>query len=382
MKIGLLGHGIVGKGVREIIDAGATWEVRELSVKKILVKFDWELVDPRCTQDAKDILDDPEIDVVVECMGGIEPARTFCLEALAKGKHVVTSNKKMLANSCGELFACALAHDVAVHYEAACGGGIPWMASLDRTRRVDDIDGFRGIFNGTTNYILSEMASGGKSFAEMLKEAQSLGYAEKDPSDDIDGFDVKYKVALSCVKAFDVIPNIDGILTYGIRNIDQVDLAFCEKNGYACKLIGKAKRDGARVSAMVMPAFLRKEDVFSNIPLNFNCIESVSKTLGAATFVGQGAGSLPTAHAVVQNIVDIWKKQDPEINPKDNVIVDNSTYCGVFYIRSANIDKAASYVDKEAGECAVVTKRMTINELSEIVKDLNDSGMFVAEVAK
>ena len=147
------------------------------------------------TLNVNEILNDPEIDVVVECMGGLEPAHTFVKKALENGKYVVTSNKKMLATCCSELFDIARKNNVTIHYEAACGGGIPWMASLDRTRRVDDIQSFRGIFNGTTNYILERMKQEGRNFDDMLKEAQKLGYAEQDPSDDIDGYDVRYKVS-------------------------------------------------------------------------------------------------------------------------------------------------------------------------------------------
>ena len=204
MKIGLLGHGVVGKGVSRICDASEI-----LQIKRILVKDDWELTDPRCTQNVQEILDDPEIDVVVECMGGIEPARSFLMKALQNGKHIVTSNKKMLANCSKELFAEAKKNNVSIHYEATCGGGIPWMASLERILRIDPIDSFRGIFNGTTNYILSRMDEESLEFEPLLKEAQKLGYAEQNPSDDIDGMDVRYKVALSCMKAFKVMPVLE-----------------------------------------------------------------------------------------------------------------------------------------------------------------------------
>ena len=164
-------------------------------------------------------------------MGGLEPAHTFVKQALENGKHVVTSNKKMLATYCRELFDTARENGVTVHYEASCGGGIPWMASLDRTRRVDDIISFRGIFNGTTNYILDKMTQEQASFDAKLKEAQKLGYAEQDPTDDIDGLDVRYKVNLSCVKAFDFLPENENIITYGIRNIKECDLQYCQENG-------------------------------------------------------------------------------------------------------------------------------------------------------
>ncbi|MDO4413992.1 MAG: homoserine dehydrogenase [Erysipelotrichaceae bacterium] len=382
MKIGLLGHGVVGGGVRQIIDEGATWEVRELEVKKILVKDESELTDPRCTLNFDEILNDPEIEVVAECMGGLEPAHTFAKKALEKGKYVVTSNKKMLATYCEDLFETAVANNVTVHYEASCGGGIPWMASLDRTRRVDDIESFRGIFNGTTNYILERMKKEGKDFDEMLAEAQKLGYAERDPSDDIDGHDVKYKVSLSCVKAFDTLQDINDIITFGIRNIRKEDLEYCAENHLTCKLIGTGSYHGDYISACVLPMFLKSDDVFANIPLNFNAIESDSKTLGAAAFVGQGAGSLPTAHAVVQNLVDIWKNQDPEINEKKVTPVDNQIHQGIFYIRTAKQAAFADVIDRRVSELAFITKKISLVQAAALCAAAGDEKIFLAEVAE
>lgn len=382
MKIGLLGHGVVGGGVRQIIDEGATWEVRELEVKKILVKDESELTDPRCTLNFDEILNDPEIEIVAECMGGLEPAHTFAKKALEKGKYVVTSNKKMLATYCEDLFETAVANNVTVHYEASCGGGIPWMASLDRTRRVDDIESFRGIFNGTTNYILERMKKEGKDFDEMLAEAQKLGYAERDPSDDIDGHDVKYKVSLSCVKAFDTLQDINEIITFGIRNIRREDLEYCAENRLTCKLIGTGSYHGDYISACVLPMFLKSDDVFANIPLNFNAIESDSKTLGAAAFVGQGAGSLPTAHAVVQNLVDIWKNQDPEINEKKVTPVDNQIHQGIFYIRTAKQAAFADVIDRRVSELAFITKKISLVQAAALCAAAGDEKIFLAEVAE
>ena len=382
MKIGLLGHGVVGSGVRKIIDDGATWEVRELAVKRILVKDESELTDPRCTLNFDEILNDPEIEIVAECMGGLEPAHTFAKKALEKGKYVVTSNKKMLATYCEDLFETAVRNGVTVHYEASCGGGIPWMAALDRTRRVDDIDSFRGIFNGTTNYILERMKKEGKDFDEMLAEAQKLGYAERDPSDDIDGYDVKYKVSLSCVKAFDTLQDINDITTFGIRNIRREDLEYCAANSLTCKLIGTGEFHGDYISAFVIQMFLKSDDVFSNIPLNFNAIESDSKTLGAAAFVGQGAGSLPTAHAVVQNLVDIWKNQDPEINDKAVRPVDNQAHTGVYYIRTAKHAAFADIIDRNVSEHAFITKKISLMQAADACAASGDEKLFIAEVAQ
>ena len=382
MKVGLLGHGVVGGGVRKIIDDGLTWEVRELEVKKILVRDASECIDPRTTLNADEILNDPEIDVIVECMGGLEPAHTYVRKALENGKYVVTSNKKMLATYCSELFDAARKNNVTVHYEAACGGGIPWMASLDRTRRVDDIISFRGIFNGTTNYILERMSREHSSFAEKLQEAQKLGYAEQDPSDDIDGHDVRYKVSLSCVKAFDTLQNIQDIAVFGIRNIREEDLAWCARNNLACKLLGSGEYYGDCISAYVMPVFLDNEDVFADIPLNFNAIESNSLTLGRAMFVGQGAGSLPTAHAVVQNIIDIVKNQDPEINDKYPVPVDNSRHEGCYYIRTADPSAFAGIKAEDISDTALLSRKVSLQEIVRLANQAEDDTLFIAEVRK
>ena len=381
MKIGLLGHGVVGSGVSKIIDDGLTWEVRELEIKRILVKDESEITDERMTLNPADILEDPEIEIVAECMGGLEPAHSFLVEALKKGKHVVTSNKKMLATYCEELFDFARENGVTVHYEASCGGGIPWMASLDRTRRVDDIDSFRGIFNGTTNYILTRMTKEAGSFPEILKDAQKLGYAEQDPTDDIDGYDVRYKVALSVVKAFDSVINVNDIITFGIRNITLQDLEWCRQHGMTCKLIGTGSYFGDHISACVIPMFLKNSDIFSNIPMNFNIIESSSKTLGAASFIGQGAGSLPTAHAVVQNLIDIWKDQDSEINPKYKKPVDNSTHTGVFYIRTAKPEIFAEIAESISGD-TVLTKNVSLVEAVKKIQEASDESLFIAEVSE
>ena len=380
MKIGLLGHGVVGSGVRKIIDAGETWEVRELEVARILVKDQSEVCDPRMTLSADDILDDPDIDVVCECMGGLEPAHRFVKKALENGKHVVTSNKKMLAAFCAELFETARDHHVTIHYEASCGGGIPWMASLDRTRRVDDIVSFRGIFNGTTNYILDRMKAEGKDFGEMLSLAQKLGYAERDPSDDIDGGDVRSKVALSCAKAFDSIVNVEDIPAFGIRHISALDLLLAASMNKTVKLIGSATYRDDCIQACVIPTFMANEEIFSNIPINFNAIESSSKTLGNAMFVGQGAGSLPTAHAVVQNIIDIWKDQDSEINEKHTKKIDNSERYGIFYIRTNRKQAFAELAEREFGDSILITKSISVAELTAAVKNADDAGLFVAEV--
>ena len=380
MKIGLLGHGTVGSGVRKIVDEKNTKEISQLEISKILVRYEKDITDKRMTVDIHDIVDDPAIDVVVECIGGDEPAFSYVKAALFNGKHVVTSNKKMLVNHLEELLELARTRGVSLKYEAACGGGIPWMSNLDRTKRIDDIESFRGIFNGTTNYILSKMSDEGSEFVVALKEAQDCGYAEIDPSDDIDGMDTAYKVVLSSCKGFGILANIQDIDIYGIRHISAKDIAYACKHGYVCKLIGSGIKSDSSVSGTVIPTFIPKQNIFATIPANFNAIESDSKTLGKMTYVGQGAGSYPTAHAVVQDLIDLVLHQDTEVSFGVNVRVDNKSRVSSFYVRSINLNRMEEVIEERIDEDTCITKRMSFVELASMMKTLEDDAVFVAEV--
>lgn len=380
MKIGLLGHGTVGSGVRKIVDKKNTKEISQLEISKILVRYEKDITDKRMTVDIYDIVDDPEIDVVVECIGGDEPAFSYVKAALFNGKHVVTSNKKMLVNHLEELLELARTRGVSLKYEAACGGGIPWMSNLDRTKRIDDIESFRGIFNGTTNYILSKMSDKGSEFAVALKEAQDCGYAEFDPSDDIDGMDTAYKVVLSSCKGFGVLANVQDLDIYGIRHISAKDIAYACKHGYVCKLIGSGVKSESSVSGTVIPTFIPKQNIFATIPANFNAIESDSKTLGKMTYVGQGAGSFPTAHAVVQDLIDLVLHQDIEVSSGVSICVDNKTRVSSFYVRSINLNRIEEVIEERIDVDTCITKRMSFVELASVVKTLEDDAVFVAEV--
>ena len=380
MKIGLLGHGTVGSGVRKIVDEKNTNEISQLEISKILVRYEKDITDERMTVDIHDIVEDSDIDVVVECIGGDEPAFSYVKAALFNGKHVVTSNKKMLVNHLEELLELARKSGVSLKYEAACGGGIPWMSNLDRTKRIDDIESFRGIFNGTTNYILSKMSDEGSEFAVALKEAQACGYAEFDPSDDIDGMDTAYKVVLSSCKGFGVLANIQDIYIYGIRHISAKDIAYACKHGYVCKLIGSGVKSSSTVSGTVIPTFIPKQNIFATIPANFNAIESDSKTLGKMTYVGQGAGSYPTAHAVVQDLIDLVLHQDTEVSTGVSICVDNMSRVSSFYVRSANLNRMEEVIEERVDEDTCITKRMSFVELASVMKILEDDAVFVAEV--
>ena len=383
MKIGLLGHGVVGSGVRKIVDRGETPEIKNMEVVRILVKSESEMTDARMTLQADDILKDPSIDTICECMGGLEPAHSFVKKALENGKNVVTSNKKMLATFAEELFAAAQENHVQLRYEASCGGGIPWIHELERTQRIDTIQSFYGIFNGTSNYILSRMDTEEKDFDSMLKEAQGLGYAERDPSDDIDGADVRYKTALSSIAAFHTLADPSEIPSYGIRNITHEDITFAHANGYTCKFIGSGEQQEAFVSIFVRPFFLKKEDVFASIPLNYNALECVSDTLKKSIFIGQGAGSLPTAHAVVQDLLEIAEGKEAESVTLQKKAVSSAGYEGVFYIRTKKSALFnASFVERHVGTNALITKKISLMDMKVAVQSLNDETLFLAEVAE
>lgn len=375
INVGLLGHGVVGSGVTDIID-----KLEGVKVKSFLVKDLSESDDPRCTTNPDSILNDPEIDIVAECMGGIEPAYTYVKQAIENGKHVVTSNKKMLAHGAESLFTLSEEHHVRIGFEATTGGGIPWIDNIARIRRIDDISSFQGIFNGTTNYILSRMSDEGTSFEEMLKEAQALGYAERDPKDDIDGYDVRYKVMLSALSAFDALLKEEEIITHGIRTIQEEDIACAKAMGRVCKLTGSAVKQSDSVSAMVMPVFLKQNDPLSAVSLNFNMLTCVSNTLGTASFYGQGAGSLPTAHAVVQDILDIAANVPSPKRALHSVHTDNQQYTSHYYIRTKKPVIFLTITERSLSENSFITKPVSLVEMEQFIRTAEDESLFVAEV--
>ena len=298
MKIALLGYGTVGRGVDQIIRD----RVGSVEVARILELPD-RLSDPRMTSDYNEIVSDPDIDLVVECMGGVEPAHTFIMRALASGKHVVTSNKAVVAAHFAEFAEAALYNRVSLFIEASVGGGIPWIAGIEKARRIDEISSFKGIMNGTTNYIVYQMLKDGAEFADVLAEAQELGYAERDPSADIDGIDVMNKTIITASAAFDVACTHD-LPVSGIRNLTKDDLDLFGERGLTVKLLGRGvQKDGAYAVA-VEPVALPVDSLEAHVPSNFNLVTLDGQTVGELKFYGQGAGSLPTGNAIVQDVLD------------------------------------------------------------------------------
>ena len=298
MKIAVIGYGTVGLGVVTIVEGRA----RGVEVEKIL-DLPKNCTQPRMTPNYDEIVDDPSIEVVVECMGGLEPAHTFICRALRAHKSVVTSNKAVVAEFFDEFAALALENGVGLFIEASVGGGIPWIASIEKARRIDEISSFSGIMNGTTNYIIDSMAKEGLDFDIALGKAQELGYAERDPSADIDGVDVRNKTIISASVAFDVACTKDLPVT-GIRTLTKRDMLMFENKGLQVKLFGRGvQRDGSYAVA-VEPVAVPRESMEAAVPSNFNLVSLEGATVGPLKFYGQGAGSLPTGNAMVQDVLD------------------------------------------------------------------------------
>ena len=297
MKIAILGFGTVGRGVYEIAKA-----LKNIEVKKVLEK-DLSKIDI-ATDNYDEIINDKEIELVVECMGGLHPAYEFIMQALKSKKSVVSANKAVIAKYLDEFLQAAKENNVEFRFEASVGGGIPCLAGIQKIRRVENIDKFYGIFNGTSNFILDNMYRFENEFFTTLKTAQELGYAEADPSADIDGYDVTNKVIISFALAYDgFIKNEFPCFT--MRNITKEDILYFKKKGLIAKYIGEATTVGNEYEASVMLNLFPTNALEGNVLSNYNIVTVQSHTMGEVKFYGQGAGKLPTANAIIQDILDI-----------------------------------------------------------------------------
>ena len=344
MVIGILGYGVVGRGVYKIASKN------NIKVKRILER---NISDPILqTNSIEDIVDDPEIDTVVECLGGDDIPFKYCAKALRSGKNVVTSNKKMLVKYLKEINDLAIENNVSLLYSSACGGGIPVLHEINRIANIDMIISVAGIMNGTSNYILDQMYTNNMDFDIALKQAQDLGYAEKDPSDDIDGIDSANKLVLASLLSFNKAYKLEDLFIKGIRHIKKIDMEYFKNNGYRCILL--AKNVGSCLT--VMPTLV-KSGPFSSITLNNNCFMVAGEDLGNIYLIGQGAGELPTASNVVRDLKDIDNSFNRRINKFE--LPDYDDVKGDYYIRGIGLVKDKS-----------------INELKKMIKDDD----FVCEV--
>ena len=300
MRIGLLGFGVVGRGVYELTAAR-----EDMQVAKVVCLEDVTLPDAEVTRDFQSILNDDSIDTVVEAMGGLHPAYEFVRAAMEAGKHIVTSNKALVATFYDELMPLAQQKGLSFRCTAAVGGGIGWLSELERSRRAQKLEQVRGIMNGTCNYVLDSMTRLGLDYGEALKQAQSLGYAEANPATDVEGIDTWHKTILSANVAFGISVNREQVPVCGIDKILAEDVAAFAEHGMVCKLIGTAARGETGASAYVQPTLFAKGTLEAAVPANYNLITFRGESSGIMSFYGQGAGRYPTAYNVVQDCVDL-----------------------------------------------------------------------------
>lgn len=316
VNIGLLGLGIVGSGVaKAIMEKSHQFKNvsgKELLVKKVLIRDPekqrmYKPQDGLLTTNPEDIIDNPDIDIIVEVMGGLRPANEYIKRSILAGKHVITANKELIANHGPELLSLAQKQKVHLMFEASVAGGTPIIAPLLRDLAANEILAIHGIINGTTNYILSKMAEEETSFDEALAEAQELGYAESDPSSDVSGDDAAFKLAILSSLAFHTAVRPEDVFREGITRLAPQDFRYAKELGYQIKLLAIATRSGNTIQARVHPALVPTEVMIAKVEGVLNAIEIQTDLAGRVLFHGRGAGSEPTASAIIADMLDISK---------------------------------------------------------------------------
>lgn len=329
IKVGLLGLGTVGGGVVRIIENHQDKLIHQIGcpviVKKALVKDRFkeravQVTDDRLTDKVEDILFDPEIDIIIEVMGGIEETKQHIIQALKQKKHVITANKDLMAVYGPELLKVAKENECDLFYEASVAGGIPILRSLVEGLASDRITKMMGIVNGTTNFILTKMAKESGDYDEVLKEAQQLGFAESDPTADVSGLDAARKMAILATLGFSMTIDLQDVRIKGIESITSEDIEYGKKFGYTMKLIGFANRRGNKVEVSVEPTFLPNEHPLSSVLNEYNAVYVYGEAVGETMFYGPGAGQLPTATAVVSDLVAVIKNLRLGVNGKGTVL--------------------------------------------------------------
>ena len=378
IKIAVLGYGTVGSGVVKVLNTNAGVIAKragqEVGVKYVLDLRDFpdDPVQSKVVHDFNVIVEDPEIDIVVETMGGTKPAYEFVKRSLQSGKSVCTSNKELVAAYGAELVHIAKSKNVNFLFEASVGGGIPIIRPLNQSLTADRIEQINGILNGTTNYILTKMANEGSDFEDVLKQAQELGYAEKDPTADVEGYDACRKIAILTSLAYGQQVDYEDIYTEGITKITAEDFVYAKKMGAAIKIFGSSRKVGGKLYAMVAPQMIKSDNPLFAVNDVFNAICVTGNMLGDVMFYGKGAGKEATASAVVSDVVDavkhmnvnvmtIWDDEKQIVSPMDEM--ENR-----FFVRIGTEEKqkaADTFENLEFieagidGEIGFVTEKMT-----------------------
>ena len=316
LNIGLIGFGTVGTGVVKVLKENAKVIQERLGAEIVLKKIaDKDTTRDRgvevdksvLTMDANDIINDPSINIVIELVGGIEPAKTFIIKALKNKKHVVTANKALLSQHGEEIFKTAQGNGVDIGFEARVGGGIPIIKALKEGLVANKINSIYGIINGTANYILSKMTNEGGKFEDVLKKAQEKGYAEADPTYDVEGIDTAHKLAILINLAYGTYIKLGDIYTEGISKITPLDIKFAKEFGYKIKLLAIAKEEGGEIEARVHATMIPATHLLSTVDGVYNAIHLKGNAVGSVMFYGRGAGMMPTASAVLADVVDICR---------------------------------------------------------------------------
>ena len=369
MKIGLLGFGVVGRGVYDLVA-----DREDIQVAKVLCLEDITLPDAEVTKDFNSILNDGTIDTVVEALGGLPPAYDFVRAAMEAGKNIVTSNKALVATFYDELIPLAMEKGLLFRCTAAVGGGIGWLSELERARRSQTIQKVGGIMNGTCNYILDSMTRLGLDYGEALKQAQKLGYAEANPSTDVDGIDTWHKLILSSNIGFGKSLNREEVPAAGISTINADDILNFKAHGYVCKLVSTGKNLGDKCAAYVQPTLYPMQSLEAAVPTNYNLITLDGEVSGRQSFYGQGAGRYPTAYNVVQDCVTILSGRGFYCPYGTKTPIDNSEK-RTYYVRGEWTGEVA-----EKWGRGVVTKPVSVADMHTWLK--NHPGAFIAAIAE
>ncbi|CDD46236.1 homoserine dehydrogenase [Firmicutes bacterium CAG:534] len=384
IEVAVMGYGTVGSGVVEVIEKNKA-EINQKAGEEINIKYILDLRDfpgdpyaDKVVHDVEVILNDPEIQIICETMGGLKPAYEFTKRALLSGKSVCTSNKELVATHGPELIHIAHENKCNYLFEASVGGGIPIIRPLNYSLTAEKIDGISGILNGTTNYILTKMEKEGAGFEEILKQAQDLGYAERNPEADVEGYDACRKIAILSSLMCGKNVRYQDIYTEGITKITTEDFVYAKAMGRTIKLLGKSREEDGKLYAMVAPFMISMDNPLSMVNDVFNAVCVHGNMLGDSMYYGRGAGKLPTASAVVSDVVDCARHIGKVImcfwDQQDIVLTDIKQSSRRFFVRTVQDKESLALQEFEsvsvitadvAGEFAFVTEKMTEKEFDE-----------------
>jgi homoserine dehydrogenase len=372
IRIGLMGFGTVGSGVVRILNdhqddlvrqTGSKIEIKRVLVQDVSKVRDVELAPELMTTDPEAIVSSPDIDVIVEVMGGVVQTKGLIEKALRSGKHIVTANKDLMALHGAELLAVAQEYGCDIFYEASVAGGIPIIRALTESFSSDRITRMFGIVNGTTNFILTKMSQEGASYDDVLKEAQALGYAESDPTSDVEGLDAARKMAILSTLGFRMNVALGDVDTKGITGVTREDILYGKRLGYELKLLGVAERDGDSVSVSVQPAMVRTSHPLAAVNGVYNAVYVYGEAVGETMFFGPGAGSMPTATSVVADLVAVVKNLRLKVNGQrlstaynEKKLQGDERIYGKFFL--------LLHVEDKAGVLAQITQVFAANEVS------------------